>query len=127
LDVTVQAEILKLMRDLKSKLDAGIILYTHIVGDEDDSRIELRLQIPHELEDLGLHRDVEGRGRLVGDEQLRLAGQGLRDHDALTLTARELVRERMEPVLGVGDLDEAHELESPLLRFAGSDVEVDAQ
>src|SRR5699024_4444655 len=59
LDVTVQAEILKLMRDLKSKLDAGIILITHDMGVEDDSRIELRLQIPHELEDLGLHRDVE--------------------------------------------------------------------
>ena len=32
LDVTVQAEILKLMRDLKSKLDAGIILITHDMG-----------------------------------------------------------------------------------------------
>ncbi|GAA1872994.1 ABC transporter ATP-binding protein [Brevibacterium marinum] len=32
LDVTVQAEILKLMRQLKSKLDAGIILITHDMG-----------------------------------------------------------------------------------------------
>ena len=32
LDVTVQAEILKLMRELKSKLDAGIILITHDMG-----------------------------------------------------------------------------------------------
>ncbi|MCT2359037.1 ABC transporter ATP-binding protein [Brevibacterium casei] len=32
LDVTVQAEILKLMRELKSKLNAGIILITHDMG-----------------------------------------------------------------------------------------------
>ncbi|MCI4011582.1 ABC transporter ATP-binding protein [Brevibacterium sp. ZH18] len=32
LDVTVQAEILKLMRELKHKLDAGIILITHDMG-----------------------------------------------------------------------------------------------
>ena len=32
LDVTVQAEILKLMRDLREKVDAGIILITHDMG-----------------------------------------------------------------------------------------------
>jgi peptide/nickel transport system ATP-binding protein len=32
LDVTVQAEILKLMRELKDKLDSGIILITHDMG-----------------------------------------------------------------------------------------------
>ena len=30
-------------------------------------------QVAHQLEDLGLHRDVERRRRLVGDEQLRVA------------------------------------------------------
>lgn len=32
LDVTVQAEILKLMRDLRSRIDSGIILITHDMG-----------------------------------------------------------------------------------------------
>src|SRR5699024_7707517 len=32
LDVTVQAEILKLMRELREKVDAGIILITHDMG-----------------------------------------------------------------------------------------------
>ena len=32
LDVTVQAEILKLMRDLKDRIDAGIVLITHDMG-----------------------------------------------------------------------------------------------
>ena len=32
LDVTVQAEILKLMRDLKDRIDAAIVLITHDMG-----------------------------------------------------------------------------------------------
>ena len=32
LDVTVQAEILKLMRDLRDRIDAGILLITHDMG-----------------------------------------------------------------------------------------------
>ena len=37
---------------------------------------------------------VEGRGRLVGEEQRGPAAQGLRDRDALPLAAAELVRDR---------------------------------
>ena len=32
LDVTVQAEILKLLRDLRDRIDAGILLITHDMG-----------------------------------------------------------------------------------------------
>ena len=32
LDVTVQAEILKLMRDLRTRIDSGIVLITHDMG-----------------------------------------------------------------------------------------------
>ena len=45
-----------------------------------------------QLEDLGLHGDVERGGRLVGDEQLRLGGERDRDHDALAQAAAQLVR-----------------------------------
>ena len=48
--------------------------------------------IAQQLEDLRLDGDVERGGRLVGDEQLRLAGQRHRDHHALAHAARELVR-----------------------------------
>ena len=37
----------------------------------------LVLQPRQHVEDLGLDRDVEGGGRLVGDEQLRLVGQAI--------------------------------------------------
>ena len=45
-----------------------------------------------QLEDLRLDRDVEGGGRLVGDEQPRRAGQRHRDQRALPHAAGELVR-----------------------------------
>src|SRR5699024_8765247 len=32
LDVTVQAEILKLMRDLRERIDSGVVLITHDMG-----------------------------------------------------------------------------------------------
>jgi hypothetical protein len=52
------------------------------------------LQLGDQLEDLLLDRHVERRGRLVGDQQLRLAGDRHRDHHALLLAARHLVRDR---------------------------------
>ena len=39
-----------------------------------------------------LHHDVEGGGRLVGDDELRPADGGERDRHALAHAARELVR-----------------------------------
>ncbi|TDE93893.1 ABC transporter ATP-binding protein [Occultella glacieicola] len=45
LDVTVQAEILKLMRDLRSRIDSGIVLITHdmgVVADMADKIIVMR-------------------------------------------------------------------------------------
>ena len=50
------------------------------------------LEARDQLEDLRLDGDVERRGRLVGDQQLRLVGQRHRDHRALAHAAGELVR-----------------------------------
>ena len=63
------------------------------------------LEVAHQVEDLGLDRDVEGGRRLVGDEQLGLAGEGHRDHHALGHAARHLVREGLEAALRIGDAD----------------------
>ena len=46
----------------------------------------------HQREDLAAHRGVERGDRLVGDEQARLEHHRARDHHALALPARELVR-----------------------------------
>ena len=49
-------------------------------------------QLLEQVQHRRLHRDVERRDGLVGDEQLRLEREGARDAHALALTAGELAR-----------------------------------
>src|SRR5438552_3912340 len=67
---------------------------------------ELLLKLLQQVDDLSLDRDVEGRYRFVGDDQLGAHGEGAGDADALTLAPGELMRVAPE-VLG----GEAHRLE----------------
>jgi len=87
------------------------------VGDQHDRHLLLLLDAPEELEDLGLDGDVEGRRRLVGDQQRGVAGERHRDHHALPHTARELVRVILDPPFGTGDADQLEQLHRPLLGF----------
>ena len=57
------------------------------------------------LQDLRLHGDVERRGRLVGDQQIRLVGERHRDHHALALAAGQLVRIARQPPVRIGNAD----------------------
>ena len=54
-------------------------------------------------QDLRLDRHVERRRRFVGDQELRPAGERHRDHRALPLPARHLVRVGVDAALGLGD------------------------
>src|SRR5699024_698802 len=65
--------------------------HRQIMADEQARESVFLLQAFEQVEDLRLHRYVERRGRLVGDEQLRPQGQSAGDADALTLTAGELM------------------------------------
>ncbi len=65
----------------------------------------LLLQPAEQLEDLALDRHVERGGRLVGDQQLGLAGERHRDHHALLLAARQLVRMGRQAALRIGQAD----------------------
>ena len=65
--------------------------HRQIVGDEDDGEVHLPLQAEQQVDDLGLHRDIEGRDRLVAHQQLGLEGDGAGDADPLALTAGKLV------------------------------------
>ena len=82
-----------------------------VVGDEQHRHAEARLQLGEELQDLRLHGDVERRRRLVGDEQVGLVRERHRDHDALALPARELVRIGVEAARCVAEADEVEHLE----------------
>ncbi len=54
-----------------------------VVGDQEDRHAALALKFSQEFEDLGLDGDVQRRGRLIGDQEPGLAGEGHGDHDAL--------------------------------------------
>lgn len=83
-------------------VDAAVVHHHHFVGeladqlqvvaDEQHRHAVLLLQAGQELQDLLLDGDVQRGGRLVGDQQLRLAGDGHRDHHPLLLAAGQLVR-----------------------------------
>ena len=62
-----------------------------------------------ELQDLQLRRDIERRGRLVGDDEGRAAGQRAGDHQPLALAAGELVRIALEHGFGLRDLHAAQQ------------------
>ena len=63
-----------------------------VVGDEQVGDAEVALQLDEQLEDLGLHGDVERRDRLVADDELGLDRQRAGDGDALALAAGQLGR-----------------------------------
>ena len=64
----------------------------HVVRDQHHRGVQLAVKLLHQLDDLGLDRDVKGRGRLVGDQQVGFVGKTHRDHRPLTHAAGELMR-----------------------------------
>ena len=48
-----------------------------VVGDEENGQPAVGLQFQQQVDDLGLEADVEGGGRLIGDEQGGPAGDGM--------------------------------------------------
>src|SRR5262249_42717874 len=82
-----------------------------VVRDENVGEIELVLQSLHQVDDLRLDGDVQGRDRLVPDDYLRVEREAPCDADALALTAGELVRVAVD-VLGV-ETDDVQQLLHP--------------
>ena len=71
--------------------------HAKVVRDQQHRQPQIALQLGKQAQDLRLHRDVERGGRLVGDQQLRLAQQRHGDHHALAQPAGQLVRELAQP------------------------------
>ena len=70
-----------------------------IVGDEQVGHAEARLKLLQHVDDLRLNGNVQRGDRLVADDEVRLAGQGAGDADALALTAGELVGIAVQVIL----------------------------
>src|SRR5258706_10764586 len=98
-----------------------------VVRDEQHRHLVPFLQPGDQVHDLALHRDVERGGRLIGDQQLRLAGDRHRDHHPLLLPARELVRIGVEPRLRLRNADFVQQLDGPLAQRPAREAQVLAQ
>jgi len=99
----------------------------HVVRDEHDRGVEPAAEAAEKVEDLGLDGDVEGGRGLVRDKEDRVARDRLRDHRALALAARELVRVLVEGERRVGHVDLLEQLDRTLLRLSGREVVMRAQ
>ena len=82
-----------------------------VVRDEEEGHVQLLPQTGQELEDILLHGHVQGRGGLVGDEELRAVGDGHGDHGALPLSAGDLVRVGAVHARRIGDLHAGQEFD----------------
>ena len=97
------------------------------MGDHDEAHAGLCLELHQQIEDLLLDRHVERGGRLVGDQQFRIAGDRHRDHHALALATRHLVREVVQPFGWIRQTDELEELDRTLAPGLSAEAHVDAQ
>jgi hypothetical protein len=72
-----------------------------VVRDEEQPGARPADQVLQVVEDPALHRDVQGGGRLVGDDQPRPGDDGHRDQHPLPLPAGQLVRQPVREALRV--------------------------
>ena len=86
-----------------------------------------RAEVEQQIDDLRLDGDVERRRRLVGDQELRLAGQSDGDHRALAHAAGELVRIFVDAARRQRDADLGQRLDGPLARLLLAHAAMGAQ
>ena len=100
--------------------------HPEIVRDDDHRHTEFLLHLHQQLHQLRLHRRVERRRRLVGDEQLGLEGQRHRDHHALSHASRHLVGISSAPGVGLRYVRRVGVSSLPIHRFVLADAGVGA-
>ena len=96
------------------------------MGDEQHRHVEPIAEIAQQAKDLDLDRDVERRGRFVGDQDLRPAGERDGDHDPLAHAARQLVRIGRQLQRGIRDPHHLEQLARPRQRGRAGHAIVDA-
>ena len=89
---------------------------TQIMGDEQQRDAEPGLDLVEQFQHLGLHRDIQRRDRLIGDQHVGIERQRPRDGDALALAAGELMRVARD---GIGrQIDQLEQIAGLCQRFA---------
>src|SRR5882672_5966865 len=76
-----------------------MVHHSEIMTDQDERQAKLALQAREQVQDLRLHRHVEGRGWFITEQHIGLSDQRARNGDALALPARELAGIDMQEVI----------------------------
>lgn len=92
---------------------AGFGHYTQIVGNQQNGGNFRLLQASQQIQNLGLDRDIEIGGGLIGNQQQRAAGQGNGDHDALLHAPRQVVGVEFDNLFRIGNPQLADDLDGP--------------
>jgi len=92
------------------------------VCDEDNSHIELLLEVFEQVDDISLNCNVESCCRLVGDEKLWLAGESNGNHNSLAHTAGKFVRILLYTLCRVRDTDKCEQSFCFLVRISLADL-----
>ena len=79
--------------------------HAQVVGDQDNRRAKVALQLAQQDDDLCLHRHVKRRGGFIGNQHFGLTQQSHGNHHALAHTARKLVRVHVDAARRFGDFD----------------------
>jgi len=98
LDVTVQAEILKLMRDLRRRVDAGIILITHDMGVVADMADRIIVMKDGHVVEHGTSRQIFGAPQHPYTKQLLAAVPHLGKLSTAQTAATTLIERDGQPV-----------------------------
>ena len=96
-----------------------------VVGDEEVAEAEAVLQVKQEVDDLGLHGDVEGGDGFVGDDEIGAECEGAGDADALALAAGEFVGVAVGG--GLGEADHVEEFGDAAGAFGAGEAAFDVE
>ena len=91
--------------------------HRQVMGDQNERSALLLHQLIHELEDLRLYGHIQGGGRLIGDDELRVGSQSDRNDDPLPHTARKLMRVGFQPILRIGDTHHMQQFHTARMLF----------
>ena len=83
------------------------------MSDEDYRGPQLVAQGKHQVKDLSLDGDIQGRGGFIGDQKFWNQGERHSDHHALSLAARHLMGVSMGLLVRVWDANRAQKLYRP--------------
>jgi hypothetical protein len=85
-----------------------------VVGNQENTHARPVLEFAQKIQYLGLNGNVQGRGRLVGNQQIGFSSKRYRDHDPLPHAARKLMRILVDAPARIGYPYRIQQLHHPL-------------